>query len=74
MGAAGFEPVGWRWCCDGHTGPNGLSLVSADTFSASQTVMLTCSDATGSVTTWHDPRVWAIKTGNLHATLPIPLD
>jgi hypothetical protein len=30
-------------------------------WSASQTVMLRCYDATGSVTTWHDPRVWAIQ-------------
>ena len=50
-----------------------LSLAGADTFTADQVVKLFCSAgpfATNAV----NVRLWAIKTGDLHATLPLPLD
>ena len=53
-----------------------LSLAGADTFTADQTVKVFCSTfntGTGAVNAVN-VRLWAIKTGNLHATLPLPHD
>jgi hypothetical protein len=50
-----------------------LSLAGADTFTADQIVKVFCGagpEATNAV----NVRLWAIKTGNLHATLPLPND
>lgn len=50
-----------------------LSLAGADTFTAAQVVKVFCGagpNATNAV----NVRLWAIKTGNLHATLPLPND
>jgi hypothetical protein len=50
-----------------------LTLAGADTFAASQIVGVFChalSTATNAV----NVRLWAIRTGSLHATLPLPHD
>jgi hypothetical protein len=50
-----------------------LSLTGADTFTADQVVKLFCG-ADNTATGADDVRLWAIKTGNLHAILPLPSD
>jgi hypothetical protein len=49
-----------------------LSMAGADTFSSEQAVKVFCSAAVETNTV--NTRLWAIRTGNLHATLPLPLD
>jgi hypothetical protein len=49
-----------------------MSLASAATFTTNQGVELACNGSNASTAV--DGRVWAIKTGNLHATLPVPHD
>jgi hypothetical protein len=49
-----------------------LSLASADTFTGERTVRLVCNNPSGDgIDSWN-ARVWAIKTANLHTTLPVP--
>ena len=50
-----------------------LSLAGADTFPTGQTVRVDCS-AFSTATNAVNVRLWAIKTANLHATLPLPHD
>jgi hypothetical protein len=50
-----------------------LSLLSADTFTTEQKIQMDCYSS-GGAAHYSNARVWAVKTGNLHATLPIPLD
>jgi hypothetical protein len=50
-----------------------LSLAGADTFTADQVVKVYCS-AFDKATNAVNVRLWAIKTGSLHATLPLPND
>jgi hypothetical protein len=49
------------------------SLAGADTFTGDQVVKVFCS-AFDKATTAINVRPWAIKTGSLHATLPLPHD
>jgi hypothetical protein len=50
-----------------------LSLAGADTFTADQVVKVFCN-AFDKATIAFNVRLWAIKTGSLHATLPLPRD
>jgi hypothetical protein len=50
-----------------------ISLAGAASVTAPQTVILACKSTLG-VLSFDNARVWAIKTGSLHATLPLPLD
>ena len=50
-----------------------LSLGGVDTFSAPKSVKVVCDSVSEAVNA-ANTRLWAIKTGNLHATLPFPLD
>jgi hypothetical protein len=50
-----------------------LSLAGSDTFTTDQVVKVYCS-AFDKATNAVNVRLWAIKTGNLHATLPLPHD
>jgi hypothetical protein len=51
-----------------------LSLAGADTFSAPKTIKLFCNQAVAVPVSAIDARLWAIQTGSLHATLPLPTD
>jgi Collagen triple helix repeat (20 copies) len=57
---------------DASTGSS-LSLAGADTFAAAQVVKVFCG-AFDKATNAVNVRLWAIRTGNLHATLPLPND
>lgn len=48
-----------------------ISLAGAATFTSQQTIVLACA-STAASSGFNDARVWAIATGNLHATLPLP--
>jgi hypothetical protein len=48
-----------------------LSLAGADTFTAQQTIVLDCASSPAGAS-YGNVRLWAIKTGALHATLPLP--
>jgi hypothetical protein len=49
-----------------------LSLSGADSFSATQDVKIFCNSTADANAM--NVRLWAIKTGNLHANLPLPID
>ncbi len=53
-----------------------LSLAGVDTFTAGQNVKVICTtfDTATSTAGAANVRLWAIKTGTLHATLPLPHD
>jgi hypothetical protein len=50
-----------------------VMLAGADTFTADQTVRVLCWGSPNAAN-FTDARLWAIKTGSLHATLPLPHD
>lgn len=48
-----------------------MSLAGADTFSSQQTIVMGCS-STPTGASYANARLWATKTGSLHAKLPLP--
>jgi hypothetical protein len=56
-------------------GPKFVSLAGADTFATPTVVTFECYGTNGSAYSYTNARVWAIKTGSLHApALPLPSD
>jgi hypothetical protein len=56
-------------------GPKFVSLAGADTFATPTVVTFECYGTDGSAYSYTNARVWAIKTGSLHApALPLPSD
>lgn len=49
-----------------------LSLTGADTFKSQQTIVLDCASSPAGAS-YTNARLWAIKSGALHAILPIPI-
>jgi hypothetical protein len=57
----------------GSGGSGVVSLAGAATYTSQQTLILSCKSTIGSPN-YDDARIWAINTGTLHATLPLPTD